>query len=191
MLIISGTRYQISHCTYCECDKATEKISCHKKNLEGAVQTLCENCTSLPADVSCSYCEKPGNKSVRVKAGNPIDIGEGLECVSCNCSLKGDVACFYYNHTICDTTSSCHIALSEQKMEQLSCSNGCIDPSSGLLRPEGAWTTKEMIQCSCMKSMASCFHMTQLGGFTFMTICPPLQCTPEKYDDLFVSGKGI
>ncbi|XP_066930828.1 uncharacterized protein [Clytia hemisphaerica] len=187
--IISGTTYHISSCLFCQCDKNTQQVSCYKKEFSGAVHRLCEDCRSLPTNVSCSYCEKPNNASVLIPVGNPIEIENAPGCISCNCSLIGDVSCFYYNHTLCDNRQSCRFALTDKNMDRLSCSNGCIDPSSGFMRPEGTWETKEGIKCTCLKSLASCFHMKELGGYMFVTGCLPTQCTPEKYNALYVTGK--
>ena len=184
MNIAAGSPHYITHCTYCECDATTEKVTCWKEGkyeFLRARKIICENCTDLPTFLTCPYCEKPGNQSVRIQAGNPIDIGdEAPECISCHCSIKGEAACHFYNYTVCDTNDSCNFFVSDQ-IEQTSCYRGCIDPTSGLMRPEGDWITKKGVSCSCSRSVVSCSAFSLMESFIFHVGCAA--CTPEKYEE--------
>ncbi|XP_066910262.1 uncharacterized protein [Clytia hemisphaerica] len=174
----------ISQCTYCTCNETTEEVSCYKwykGPTESRLQTLCENCTSLPVETDCSYCENPSNSSQIVSSGQSLTLALSDDCISCQCTLEGSIKCRYHNSTMCEGLS-CDNYIKYQ-IPYISCDDGCTDPATGIQKPEGSWITSEGVSCDCLKSHVTCTKFEFIESYLFLIKCD--RCTVQDYKEQF------
>ena len=175
------TRIDLSHCSYCLCNNTNGQATCYKRNLNdgNAVQT-CSKCMFM-IKKHCSYCEKPGNRSILIPSDHSIDLGNSTECISCNCTQQGTVSCRYKDiqQPICRGTRECETLLETLPKRQCPC---CVDPLNGQKKaPLTTWSARigrDYFKCSCSyRGDLECLAEKKIDQFSYSVQCSGGNCT--------------
>uniref|UniRef100_A0A7M5WI02 G-protein coupled receptors family 2 profile 2 domain-containing protein n=2 Tax=Clytia hemisphaerica TaxID=252671 RepID=A0A7M5WI02_9CNID len=174
------TRYELSHCSYCLCNNTNGYSTCYKKGLNGIAKEKCSKCSTIIKE-PCSYCEKPGNRSIIIPSMRSVNFGNETECISCNCTKQGTISCRYKDirQPICGNTQDCETLLARLPKHQCTY---CVDPLNGQKKiPLTSWNVQigsDNFKCVCSyEGDLVCSTDERINGFMYSVQCSKENCT--------------